>query len=189
MIKRSNPQGKGLVPVLENLFACRSLVPVEKKSLQRICAELFTSLFILNSRFQFKPVVGGQYWLYRKYGEFRLSLIAPGQWSGYGQYVGRCELHEDLSWSLELDVQAEQDSELMAYIARQQALFKQQLERVEALEQVLPVYEKNLPFNQRVLAYGLAHSLGQSMVLGGLRGLSYEQAQALITHQQTPDSC
>ena len=77
MDKKANPQGKGLVPVMDSLSASRPVVPIPPKQFEQICNELFTSLFILNSKFHFKPVVGKKYWLYRDGKEFKLSLISP----------------------------------------------------------------------------------------------------------------
>ena len=56
--KNPNPQGKGLVPVLDSITASRTTVSVPPKHIEQISSELFTSLFVLHSQFQFKPVVG-----------------------------------------------------------------------------------------------------------------------------------
>ena len=49
-----------------------------------------------------------------------------------------------------------------------------------SLRQALPVYESRLPFHQRVLAAGLAHSLGQSLRLAGVLELGYQAARVRL---------
>ena len=87
---RPNPQGKGLVPVLDSLTESRAAISVPPKQINQIANELFTSLFVLHSKFQFKPVLGKSYWLYLRNNSFQLSMIAPHEWGGnsYGQYIG-----------------------------------------------------------------------------------------------------
>ena len=65
MKKQPNPQGKGLVPILESLAESRALTSIVPKHIEQISSELFTSLFVLHSQFHFKPVVGKHYWLYQ----------------------------------------------------------------------------------------------------------------------------
>jgi hypothetical protein len=178
--KSPNPQGKGLVPVLESLMQTRKNLAVPAKDILQIANELFTSLFVLNSQIKFKPVVGRAYWLYRKDGIYGLSLIAPEQWSPsqYGQFIGACELQPDLTWTLELSGQCRGDLALMAEITRQWERFDEKLNTAEHIDDLLPVYIATLPFYSRVLASALAHSLGQSMQKGGISGLSYDQARS-----------
>lgn len=118
-----NPQGKGLVPVLAALAQANQQVRIVPKHVEQLSVELFTSLFVLESRFQFKPVRGRHYWLYR-YGErFQLSLLAPAQWSTptFDLVIGCCELHDDLAWTLELTAEAAQDSAFLAYLQHRRA--------------------------------------------------------------------
>jgi hypothetical protein len=178
--KTPNPQGKGLVPVLDSISASRPTA-VPPKHIEQISGELFTSMFVLNSQFQFKPVVGQSYWLYRKGQTFRLSLISPEEWrGGFGQYVGHCQLQSDITWTLELDNEAAKDAELMHLIAAKRAEFEAKLQAVETLEQILPVFDASLPFYQRVFASALAHSLGLSMRKSDIHTLSYQQARKLL---------
>lgn len=178
--KSPNPQGKGLVPVLESLMQTRKNLAVPAKDILQIANELFTSLFVLNSQIKFKPVVGRTYWLYRKDGIYGLSLIAPEQWSPshYGQFIGACELQPDLTWTLELSGQCRGDLALMAEITQQWERFDEKLNTAEHIDDLLPVYIATLPFYSRVLASALAHSLGQSMQKGGISGLSFDQARS-----------
>lgn len=168
---------------MDSIAASRPLVNVPPKHIEQISSELFTSLFVLNSRFQFKPVVGKPYWLYRSGQVFKLSLISPTEWrGGFGQYVGECQLQRDITWTLRLDDEAAQDTELMQLIADKRAEFEANLQAADTLDRVLPVFEASLPFYQRVFASALAHSLGISMQKSGINRLPYQQAQQLLGH-------
>ncbi len=177
--QRPNPQGKGSLQVLDSLNLPIQNLCVPAKNIERIADELFTSLFILNSQIRFKPVIGQSYWLYRQQKGYRLSLIAPEQWAPekFGSFIGVCELHADLTWSLELSRDSQNDALLLAEIKQKRALFNQNMLRSGQIEAALPVYEQSLPFYSRVLAFSLAHSLKQSMHKSGILGLNYRQAQ------------
>lgn len=185
--RQPNPQGKGLVPVLNSLAASMPTVHVPPKFMAQISSELFTSLFVLNSRFQFKPVVGKSYWLFRRGHTFRLSLISPAEWgsTAFGQFVGECRLQTDITWTLALDPKAALDSELMNVIAQKRTQFEAKLQSSESLKEVLPVFEPSLPFYQRALAAGLARSLHISMEKSGIHNLPYEKAKLLLSHDDT----
>jgi len=178
-----NPQGKGLVPVLECLAESRALISVVPKQINQISSELFTSLFVLHSHFQFKPVVGKQYWLYQRAKQFQLSLISPEEWGdkGFGLFVGECILQQDITWTLTLDNNAANDKALMSYIEARRDEFERALISAESVDAVLPFYLAGLPFYQRVYASALANSLKRSMQKSGIHGLSYVQAQKCIS--------
>ena len=182
MIKQPNPQGKGLVPVMDSLAESRATIPVPPKQIDQISSELFTSLFVLHSRFQFKPVVGKSYWLYWRNNDFHLSMIAPQEWggAGYGQYVGECVLHKDVTWTLTLHASTAQNADIMQLIERRRQEFQQALNSADAVDDVLPVYLESLPFYQRVLASALASSLKVSMQKSGIAGISYQKAKGLL---------
>ena len=183
MDKRPNPQGKGLVPVLDSLTESRAKIAVPPKQIDQISSELFTSLFVLHSRFQFKPVVGKSYYLYWRNSDFHLSLIAPHEWggSGYGEYIGECVLHKDVTWTLSLHESAARHEALMTLIEHRRREFQQALNAADTIDDVLPVYLESLPFYQRVLASALASSLKVSMQKSGIAGISYQQAKGLLT--------
>ena len=178
-----NPQGKGLVPVLESLAESRALVSVVAKHINQISSELFTSLFVLHSQFQFKPVIGKSYWLYQRDEKFQLSLISPQEWGGYGfgLFVGECVLQQDITWTLTLDHNASQNKALMDYIEAKRREFEDALISADSVDTVLPFYLEGLPFYQRVYASALANSLKQSMLMSGIQGLSYSQAQKCLS--------
>ncbi len=170
------------MPVLTALSDARRSIAVPPKQVQQVSGELFTSLFVLESHFGFKPVVGRSYWLYRRGGVFTLSLLAPEQWSAlvYGQYIGVCELHADLTWTLTLGDAALADPLLMHYIAQRRDEFEQELQSAACIDDLLPVFREELPFYQRVFASALASSLGASMQSAGIHGLSYQEAIGLL---------
>ena len=185
MQSKPNPQGKGLVPVLESLAQSQSRVAVVSKHIEQISSELFTSLFVLHSHFQFKPVVGKSYWLYRRAEQFKLSLISPREWgaAGFGLFVGECVLQQDITWSLTLDPIAANDQNLMGIIENKRREFEQRLHRVNSIDEALPFYLEGLPFYQRVFASALASSLKNSMVKSGIQGLSYTEAQKCLSSE------
>jgi len=189
MNKQANPQGKGLVPILESLASSRALVSVVPKHIKQISSELFTSLFVLHSHFHFKPVVGKSYWLYRRAEEFQLSLISPQEWGGdgFGSFVGECVLQHDVTWTLRLDTAAANEKDLMSLIENKRREFEVALCSAESVDEVLPFYLEDLPFYQRIFAAALANSLKGSMIKSGIQGLSYVQAQkCLLTDNETP---
>ncbi len=181
-----NPQGKGLVPVLDSLASSRPKMAVPPKQIDQIAGELFTSMFILESDFRFKPVAGKTYYLYRKDNRFRLSLVGPEQWSGsmFGQYIGACTLETDITWTLVLDEKAASDEGLIRLIQEKRHDFEQALEDAGKLEDVLPVFYESLPYYRRLFASALAYSLGISMQLSGIKAMSYSEAKGLLGFQK-----
>ncbi len=173
-----NPQGKGLSPILDSLSEYKRLSAAAPKHITQVSTELFTSLFILESQIRFKPVVERSYWLYYKNGSWQLSMISPEQWHSAqsGEYFGECRLLRDLTWSLALSDNAAQNAELMALLDQRRQDFEQQLNSVEQLQASLPVYVDSFSFYSRVLASGLAYSLGSSMQQTGIASLNHAQA-------------
>ena len=180
--KSPNPQGKGLVAVLESLQQAKNQLQVSAKNLQQISSELFTSLFVLNSQIRFKPTTQQRYWLYFKHQHYQLSLIAPGQWTPEksGRFIGACELQTDLTWTLELSADCANDPAFIQAVTEQRRQLEQQLQQAEKIDDVLPVYVASLPYYSRVLASALAYSMQRSMQKSGIAGLSFQQAHTLL---------
>lgn len=182
MHKNPNPQGKGLVPVLQGLqqhWAGTRLVP---KQIDQIALELFTSLFVLQSEFRFNPVPGQDYYLYQGARGYRLLLVGPDEWGGTlpGRYIGHCQLLDDRTWTLALDPEVAADVQFMADIeARRQAL-QERLEAAPTLEAALPGFAAELGYYGKALTYILGRSLQVSMQLSGIDALSYEAARGLL---------
>lgn len=183
MADNPNPQGKGLVPILAVLAEGRSAAALTlPKQIEQVSLELFTSLFVLESDCKFRPIAGQSYSLYKREGRFWLSRVAPDQWdeSAYGQFIGACQLHRDMTWTLELSEGAERDAELLAYIREKKEALDEKIRSVEVLEDILPGYNEGLPFYQRAHSYALAHSLRTSMQKSGIVTLSFSQAKGLL---------
>jgi len=183
MAKNPNPQGKGLAPVMALLDESRATArQVAAKPIEQISVELFTSLFVLESDFRFRPVPGNTYWLYRKNSRFWLSPIGPHEWDAsiYERHVGRCQLQQDLTWTLELAGSALADQGLMDTIEERRRHFEAALESAPTVQEALPGYQDQMPFYQRVYAFGLAHSLRASMGKSGIQSLTYQQARGRL---------
>lgn len=184
--KNPNPQGKGQVPILAALFERRdTLAHVPPKQIEQVSTELFTSLFVLGSEFRFKPVPGKDYFLYRKPKKFWLSVLGPHEWNEEtgGQYIGRCVLQDDMTWTMEMSEDAAADPNFTAFLDRARSEFEAALSSADTVDEVLPVFEQRFGFYRRIFAYGLAHSLGRSMAGAGIAGLSYDEARKQLTHQ------
>ncbi|MEW6601190.1 MAG: DUF2452 domain-containing protein [Nitrospirota bacterium] len=177
-----NPQGKGLVLLLNDVASSRPIINVPPKKIDQIAGELFTSMFVLESEFSFRPVMGREYYLYRKENRFRLTPVGPEQWPGelFGRFIGRCMLERDITWTLEMDEHAALDRGLNKFIQEKKQAFEKTLETAGQLGDVLPVYCDSMPYYQRLFASALACSLGISMRLSGIKDLTYREAQRML---------
>ncbi len=166
-----NPQGKGLVPVLEQWASIRP-VEIPVKAARTLLNDYVVSLLVLSAQFRFKPVPGNPYYLYRSGGEWRLSLIAPWEWSesGAGIFVGSCRLRPDMTWEMSPAEDLDSHSALVEDLVDFVRAFVADLDCQGTLEDGLPFYVSSLPFYQRMLATGLAVSLQTSTRAGGLAG-------------------
>jgi hypothetical protein len=180
--KNPNPQGKGLVPVLQNVQSHAQRLAVPPKQIDQIEMELFTSLFVLQSEIRFTPVVGTAYWLYDHAQGYKLSLIAPSEWHRDlpQRYIGRCELQADRTWTLQLADEVASDQEWMAAIEQQRQALQQAFVQAAQVEDVLPVFAAGLGYHGRILAYILGKSLRSSMQLAGIAALPYHEAAQLL---------
>lgn len=179
-----NPQGKGLVPIMQDLHALRPAGSRAKRAAQ-ILADYFTSMLVLSAQFKFRPVVGQEYFLYWWEGQWSLSLIAPERWSEARRdaYVGRCEVHDDMTWSIDPASDLAERATVMRALATFHDGFVRSLDREETLEAGLPRYVASAPYYQRLLASALSRSLTESMALGG----QLEQdSRAWLAHAPAP---
>lgn len=191
MSKNPNPQGKGGSPVLAALTQQRAaLAAVPPKRIEQVTTELFTSLFVLESEFRFKPIPGRPHYLYRKPDRYWLCLTPPEIMTEdiAGRFIGTCELQPDMTWTLELAPEVAEDEAFMAELAERRAAFERRLSEAETMDDVLPVHERRYDFYRRASAFALAYSLGRSMEQSGIRGLSYEEAMGQLTYEgDAPD--
>lgn len=158
-VANPNPQGKGLVPMLQHWrqYQPRQVPP---KPAAQLLAEYATSLLVLSARFNFKPLPGVPYYLYLKQQRWHLSLIEPQRWDQRGgTFLGECELQQDMTWSLAPKTGFAEDPDLRQALERFQGSLVDQLSNQQALQQQLPYYVADLPFYQRLAANGLATSI------------------------------
>jgi hypothetical protein len=166
-----NPQGKGQVPILE-LWSSSRPGALARKDAPTLLSDYVVSLLVLSAEFSFKPVVGRHYHLYRSGGRWRLSLIAPWEWTSTdpGICVGTCYLRTDMTWKLFPADDLLRHPDLANDLADFVRDFLLALESQDTLEAGLPYYVRGLPFYQRLLATGLASSISQTANISGLAG-------------------
>ena len=188
MPRNPNPQGKGLVPVLQGLQNHWQLPVLIPKQIDQIEMELFTSLFVLQSEFKFNPVPGKSYFMYDTGAGYKLLLVGPHEWhTPYkGCFVGECVLQQDRTWTLVLDPELADDPAFMRRVETLRGKLQAALESAEKIEDVLPSFEDALGYYGRITAFILGKSLLTSMQLSGIKGLDYKAAKGLLTHSRTP---
>lgn len=189
MPRNPNPQGKGLVPVLQGLqqqWRSPVLIP---KQIDQIEMELFTSLFVLQSEFKFNPVPGKSYFMYEAGAGgqgYRLLLVAPHEWHAPypGRFIGECVLQQDRTWTLLLNPELESDATFMQRVEALRGKLLSALEKAEKIEDVLPSFEDSLGYYGRITAFILGKSLLASMQLSGISALDYKAAKGLLTQSK-----
>ncbi len=164
--KIANPQGKGIAGVVNDLHAYTPL-HVSAKSFNQWLADYFSSLLVLSAQYKFKPVVGNCYYLYLKDGHWKLSLIEPQAWHSQnsGIYFASCEMHLDMSWSVEPCNDWEDHELLSKTVKKLQYEFLQSMKNENPIVGRLPFYFEQLPYYQRLGANALARSLKLSLQL------------------------
>lgn len=182
MRKNPNPQGKGLVPLLQTLHphVLHNLVP--PKQIDQIEMELFTSLFVLQGELKFNPVQGQTYWLYHTANAYRLLMVGPDEWhKPYpGRCIGECVLQSDRTWTLQLQADLVEDSVFLDHIEHLRRKLHAALVHSSKLEDILPHFEPSLCYHGRVMAFILGKSLLTSMQLSGIHELDYKAARGLL---------
>ena len=161
--RNPNPQGKGLVTVLQEIDSRQhALTTSEPYSLTKTLHDYALSRLVLCAEFHFKPVVNKPYYLYVKDSTLRLSLIAPEEWrnSGFGFYICQCLLEDSMLWRFS---NKNTDPKTLDYLALAVEPLKDTLLSDffsnKPLEQTLPYYDERLPFHRRVLANALASQI------------------------------
>ena len=161
--KKANPQGKGLVPIV-NLWQSLQPATIAKKTTGQLFAEYFTSLLILSAEFRFKPVQGAIYFLYLKKQRWMLSLIEPERWSHgqRGEYFGSCQLQEDMTWSINKGDEISSHPDIAVGLNNFYQQMVSHLDSEKPLIEILPFYLDELPYYRRMAATGLARSMRYS---------------------------
>ena len=165
----ANPQGKGLVPVLEHWQSVQPSV-VRPREPQHVLKDYLVSSLVLSADFRFQPRPGVTYFLYRGDQRWQLSMISPDQWGerSPGDCLGSCQLQPDMTWALSILPSATESPELHTAMEAFRDGFLDWLDQDGELEDHLPFYAEQLPYYARLLAAGMASSLKRSMVLSGL---------------------
>ncbi|MEM8660745.1 MAG: DUF2452 domain-containing protein [Pseudomonadota bacterium] len=165
----SNPQGKGLVPVLTDWQGMQPAM-IRRRSAQQVLRDYFVGLLVISAECAFQPRRGIVYFMYRVKDGWRLSLLSPQDWSirQPGPLLGECQLLEDMTWSLTPAADLAEQPDLLAALEAFQQGFVEWLDNDGTLEDHLPFHVRELPYYRRLVAAGLARSLKSSMAASGL---------------------
>ncbi len=157
--KNPNPQGKGLVPTLNDL-ALFNPDSVRRKAPIEFLRDYCLSSLVLAARFQFRPVVGKQYFLYSRDDHWMMSLISPEEWGPAlpGPFVAACALRPDMTWDV-LFADLEHHQPVREQLQQFVDSFTSTVQQQSDLTADLPFFVAHLPYYRRVLATGLAASL------------------------------
>ena len=177
---QANPQGKGVVPLLD---AWDNLSPrkVEVKSADQILSQYFTSLLVLSAEFHFKPVPQQDYYLYWHHNSsgspWRLSLIEPEKLRtiSLGEFVGCCHLQFDMTWTMTPSPQLKEQPRVLNALQEFAERFQSANQNSESLEQLLPFFVDELPFSRRLAATAFSSSLSRSITLSNLADIPSQQ--------------
>lgn len=168
-----NPDGKGLVPVMDALNALQPW-SVTRKAPDTILRDFCLSTLVLSARFDFRVVPNNIYYLYRAPDGWRLSLISPSEWGVRlpGPFIAEATLAPDMTWDMQLCPEIGNDPELVDELSQHLQGFLERIAEAGTLEDALPTYEAGLPYQQRMMATALSSSLQTSLLLSGLAGQS-----------------
>ena len=163
-----NPDGKGLNGFMLDWYHTEPRGVVAKPQRQ-VLAEFFTSMLVLSAHFKYKPAIGVDNYLYWVDDRWSLSLIAPYQWSGTRRsgFVGTCMLQPDMTWTIDPSEQLLGRGPVSDAVARFIDAFSETLDTDLTLEEILPFYERRMPYWQRLHASGLSRSIRGAVTLGG----------------------
>jgi hypothetical protein len=111
----ANPQGKGLVPVLEDWRGAQPST-VRARSPREVLRDYLVTSLVVAAEIRFKPRPGVHYFLYLANGGWKLSLLSPEDWGGRhpGPCLGRCVMQPDMTWQLSPDSEVGEQPELVA---------------------------------------------------------------------------
>lgn len=167
---QGNPQGKGVVMVLQQMAAAAP-AEIRPKSADEALLDYWCSSLVLSAAFKFRVAPDNTYFLYRVGLDWQLSLIAPNEWGARipGEFVAECQLSPDMTWQLKFDdnLSASVRAALVSFLEG----FQAQAASSESFDEMLPDYVESLPYQQRVLASALKRSLKHSLRLAGDNGV------------------
>ncbi|TCO75829.1 DUF2452 domain-containing protein [Chromatocurvus halotolerans] len=184
-MKHANPQGKGLVPALQAWNDTRPARATSPRPVQSLLADFCASSLVLAARFEFRPVPGNRYHLYKCGDIWRLSLIAPQEWGSRqpGIHIARCDLRRDMTWSLVAAEGLAESPEVVEALERHMEAFLAAVNTEEPLTDTLPFHVSELPFYPRLMASALARSLRDNLQVNGLDAAS---GRTLLTATESP---
>ena len=180
-----NPEGKGFNGFLLDWYKSEPRGVVAKPRRQ-VLAELFTSMLVLSAAFKYRPAIGITNYLYWIKGEWRLSLIAPDEWSDEwrGGFAGTSVLQHDMTWTITPSTLLAEDSPVSDALGRFYDGFAEKLDTELTLEEILPFYVGKFPYYQRLYANALSRSMRAAVTLGDQASTSCRQWFALLPQLQ-----
>ena len=171
-----NPDGKGTHGFLDDWRVTQPSGVVAKPERQ-VLADLFTSMLVLSSSFNYRPIQGRSNYLYWIDEQWALSLIAPHEWSHKRRrgFAGTCTLQRDMTWTIVPSEQLVEDSPVSGAIRRFFDAFAGMLNTDLTLEEILPFYVGRLPYYQRLYASALSRSMRAVVTRGNQASISCRQ--------------
>ena len=165
----ANPQGKGVVPVLEDWRGAQPS-DVRLRAPREVLRDYLVASLVISAEIRFEPRPGQHYFLYLVSGAWQLSLLSPGDWRGRqpGPCLGRCVLQPDMTWQLMPEADVGEHRELVEGLEAFRQGFTDWLDQEGALEDHLPFHVRELPYYRRLLAAGMSNSLKRSLAISGL---------------------
>lgn len=165
----ANPQGKGLVPILEDWRGAQPST-VRARSPREVLRDYLVTSLVVAAEIRFKPRPGVQYFLYLANGGWKLSLVSPEEWRGRqpGPCLGRCVMQPDMTWQLTPVSGVGNQQELVDGLEAFREGFADWLDQEGTLEDHLPFHVRELPYYRRLLAAGMSSSLKSSLARSGL---------------------
>ncbi|KZX55094.1 hypothetical protein A3709_08880 [Halioglobus sp. HI00S01] len=165
----ANPQGKGLVPVVEDWREAQPAV-VSARTPREVLRDYLVTSLVVAAEIRFKPRPGIHYFLYLIQSNWTLSLLSPEDWHGHppGPCLGRCVMQPDMTWQLTPRADINRQDELVKALSAFREGFADWLNQDGTLEDHLPFYVRELPYYRRLLAAGMSNSLQSSLAKSGL---------------------
>jgi len=176
-----NPEGKGLNGFLLDWYQSEPRGVIAKPQRQ-VLAEFFTSMLVLSAKFKYKPAVGVGNYLYWINGEWRLSLIAPDEWSDERRagFAGTCVLQRDMTWTITPSDLLAEDNPVSDAVGRFYDAFAETMDTNLTLEEILPFYVGSMPYYQRLYASALSRSIRGAMTLGDQTSIRCKDWRTLL---------
>jgi hypothetical protein len=170
--EKNTHQGKGLVLVLQDLSAA-SPGELRSKTGEEAAEDYCWSALVLSAAFGFRVTPGQRYFLYLVEQKWQMSLLSPEEWGHRlpGDYVGHCQLRNDMTWGVTFDDSVREGSPVHSALLQYLEGIREQLLQSGSWEALLRQGERHLPYQQRVLTTALASSLRQSLALSGHAGV------------------